>query len=552
VLSDPPPGSVRLVPIGGLGEIGMNCLAIEQGRDIIVVDCGIRFPHDDLGVDVVHPDFTWLLERADRIRGIFLTHGHEDHIGGLPYFLSRVDVPVWGSPHTLGLVRHRLEDHDFGPDECDLRIAAPGEEYGLGRFGVEPIRVAHSIVEATALRIATDAGTIVHTGDFNFDEDPPDGEPTDEARLGALAKEGVALLLSDSTNVDVPSKSGSERGVGRAIDSIVAEATGRVFISLFASNIQRLLLIGDIALRSHRRVCVLGRSLVTQIDIATSVGRLKWPSNLRISPEDARTYPRDRLIVLAGGTQGEAGSAMSRLANGTHSDLAIEAGDTVIFSSRVIPGNDIAALDMTNEVLRRGARLHTRVTDPGVHTSGHATRTEQEKMLDLVGPRCFVPVHGTLHHLTRHGELARERGVSSVAVVENGTAFLCDGTSVRVEGTVTSGTVAVGMGGVELGVDVLRDRQELGRLGHASVAVTVDRSGAIVGPPSVVVRGIAGANEPAELRAVGATVVRALEVARRRRRSFEDLREEVRRAVRRHLLDVGGVKPAVDVHVLEV
>jgi ribonuclease J len=551
VLPAPPPRNVRLVPLGGLGEIGMNCLAIEQGSDILVVDCGIQFPHDDLGVDVVHPDFTWLVERADRVRGVFITHGHEDHIGALPYLLDRMDVPVWGPPHALGLVRHRLEEHDFRANDCDLRVAQPGSTYSVGGFEVEPVRVAHSIVEASALRIGTDAGTIVHTGDFNFDDDPPDGEPTDEVRLAALAREGVALLLSDSTNVDVLQKGVGERAVGEALHAIVRQATGRVFIALFASNIQRLRLLGDIAVATGRRICVLGRSLTTQLEIATNIGRLAWPSNLRIGTDEARTAPPGKVLVLAGGTQGESGSAMARLAAGTHGELAIEPEDTVIFSSRIIPGNDVPVSRMMGDVMRRTAHIHTRQTDPGVHTSGHATRPEQAKMIDLVQPRCFLPVHGTLHHLQRHAELARERGVADVRVIENGTAVLCDGRAISIDGRVPNGAVPVGAGGVELGRTVLLERAELARTGLATVAIALDRRGALVGSPAVTVRGVAGTEDPAELRALTAAVVRAVEAARRRRMSQDELREEVRRSVRRRLLDVGGVRPVVEVLVLD-
>jgi ribonuclease J len=542
---------VRLVPLGGLGEIGMNCLAVEQGGDILVVDCGIRFPHDDVGIDVVHPDFTWLTERADKVRGIFLTHGHEDHIGALPYLLGHLDVPVWGPPHALGLVRHRLDEHDYGKEECDLRVAQVGTAYDVGSFTVEPIRVSHSIVEASALRIGTDAGVILHTGDFNFDPDPPDGEPTDEARLRALAKDGVALLLSDSTNIDVMTPGVGERNVGRALFDIVEKAEGKVFIALFASNIQRLILLGEIARSTGRRICVLGRSLVTQIEIATNIGRLRWPSDLRMSTEEARNAPREQVLVLAGGTQGEPGSAMSRLAAGTHGELAIDPNDTVIFSSRIIPGNDLPAVEMMGDVIRRGAISRTRLTDPGVHTSGHATRSEQTKMIDLVEPRCFMPVHGTLHHLTRHGELARERGVGEVKVVENGTAVLLDGRTLVDEGQVPNGMVSVGMGGVTLSHDVIKERVELARTGLAVVSLSVDRKGALVGTPLVTTRGIAGLTDPGELRAVKATIAKTAELARRRRMTLDELGGEVRRAVRRQLFDAGGVRPVVEVHVLE-
>jgi ribonuclease J len=529
----------------------MNCLAIEQGDDILVVDCGVKFPDDDLGVDVVHPDFTWLIERADRVRGVFLTHGHEDHIGALPYLLSAIEVPVWGPAHALGLVKKRLLEHEFHPEECDLRLAVPRTAYAVGSFEVEPVRVAHSIVEASALRITTHAGTVVHTGDFDFDEDPPDGEPTDEARLAEIAEEGVALLLSDSTNVDVTAPAGSERAVGRSLEKLVQGADARVFIALFASNIQRLILIGELCQRAGRKICVLGRSLQTQIEIATEIGRLAWPSDLRVGTDQAKVMPRNQVLVLAGGTQGEAGSAMARLAAGTHPDLVVDPGDTVILSSRIIPGNDLGVFDMMCNVLRRGALVHTRVSDPGVHTSGHATRAEQARMLDLVRPRCFLPVHGTLHHLLRHAELARERGVKETLVVENGTPVVCDGHRLKTEGKVPSGRVKVGFGAVPLGSDVLRDRLEMARTGIATVALVRDRAGALVGAPSVVVRGVPGMEDVSELRALRGEVMRVVELAKKRRSTEDTLRDEVRRAVRRYLSDVAGVKPAVDVHLLD-
>jgi ribonuclease J len=526
----------------------MNCLALEQGDDVLVVDCGVRFPYDDLGVDVVHPSFAFLEERAERVRGVFLTHGHEDHIGALPYLLGKVRAPVYGPAHALGLARRRLDEHGYGA-EVDLRVASPKTRYEIGSFAVEPVRVAHSIVEATALAIRTSAGTVVHTGDFNFDADPPDGEPTDEARLRRIAEDGVALLLSDSTNVDVKGPGGSERAVGEALEAVVRHATGRVFIALFASNIQRLMLLGDIAMRTGRKICALGRSLGTQIDIATDIGRLKWPSDLRVGPAEVRALRRDRVLVLAGGTQGEPASAMARLASDTHPDLAIEPGDTVVFSSRIIPGNDRPVFDMMADVLRRGANVVSRATDPLVHTSGHATREEQSRMLEIVRPRCFMPVHGTLHHLMRHAELARDRGVHAVQVVENGTAVLCDGTSLSVEGRVPSGAVAVGFGAVVLGGSVLKERGDLARYGIAVVALVLDAKGNLVGLPSVSLRGVAGI-DGGDPRPIRTEVVRAVEAARRRRATADEVREDVRRAVRRRLADFGGVKPIVEVLVL--
>jgi ribonuclease J len=547
-----PPGTIRIVPLGGLGEVGMNCLAIEDEQGVLVVDCGIRFPYDDLGVDVIRPDFTWLVERRERIRGVFITHGHEDHIGALPYLLADVECPVWGPPHALGLVRRRLAEHGFDDGEADLRVSEPRRTYAIGGCTVEPIRVTHSIVEATALAIHTPAGAVVHTGDFKFDDDPPDGEPTDESRLAEIAEDGVSLLLSDSTNVDVEKPSGSERSVGSALEDLVRDAPHRVFIALFSSNIQRLMLIGEIAARADRKICVLGRSLKTQIEVATQIGRLKWSPGLRVGPDDAKTMPRGSVLVLAGGTQGESASAMARLATGTrtHPDLAIEPDDAVIFSSRTIPGNERPVFEMVANAMRRGARVHTRVTDPGVHTSGHATRAEQAKMLDLIRPRCFLPVHGTLHHLERHAELARAHGVPEVRVVENGTSVLFDGRSLAVEGSVPSGRVAVGFGGIEVGVNVLHQRAELARSGLASVALVLDEGRGLLRPPSVLTQGVAGVDETL-LRSVGLEIARVVDSARKKQLSSDNLKDDVRRAVRRRLMEAGGVKPVVEVHLVE-
>jgi ribonuclease J len=545
-----PPATVRLVPLGGLGEVGMNCLALEDEHGILVVDCGIRFPHDDLGIDVVRPDFTWLVERKDRVHGVFLTHGHEDHIGALPFLLGELDCPVWGPPHALGLVEHRLSEHGFEEGDVQLRVALPRHKYALGGYEVEPIRVTHSIVEATALAIRTTAGCIVHTGDFKLEDDPPDGEPTDEARFTEIADAGVGLLLSDSTNIDVERPTGSERTVGTALEKLTQGAQHRVFIALFSSNIQRLMLLGAIAERAGRRICVLGRSLKTQIEVSTRIGRLTWPSGLVIGPEEARTLPRDAVLVLAGGTQGEPASAMARLAAGTHPDLSIEPEDSVIFSSRIIPGNERLVFDMAANAMRRGARVHTRVTDPEIHTSGHATRAEQSRMLELVRPRCFLPVHGTLHHLRRHAELARERGVSEVTVVENGTSVLFDGRSLVVEGTVPSGRISVGFRGVELAAQVLAERAELARTGLALVAIAMDESGRLIGAPGIRTRGIPDVDATV-LRQLTLDVARSVETLRRRKASDDQIKDEIRRVVRRRLFDVGGSKPVVEVLVIE-
>jgi ribonuclease J len=535
---------IRVVPLGGLGEIGMNCLAVEQADGILVIDCGVGFPDNDVGVDVIHPDFGWLVERAERVRGVFLTHGHEDHIGALPYLLRELEAPVWGPPHALGLARRRLAEHHFSEGDVVLREATAGGRYEVGPFVVEPVRVAHSIVEASALSITTAVGTIVHTGDFNFDPDPPDGEPTDENRLRGIGDAGVALLLSDSTNVDVEDRPGSERGVARAVDRLVEAAPGLVVVALFASNVQRLITFGETALRLGRKLCLLGRSLDAHATVARDIRRVGWPSDLVVSPDDAARLPPERLLVLAGGTQAEPGSAMRRLSLGTHPALKLGPGDTVVFSSRAIPGNEKAVFAMMNDLLRLGVAVHSRVTAPELHTSGHPGRTELRRMLELVRPRCFVPLHGTLHHLRRHAELACAAGVSVTAVVEDGTPVVCDGQSLALDTPVRHGKVLVAKGGEPLSDEALRGRTDLGRSGIVVVALSLGV------PPRarVVARGI-----PAISGNDGAVsgLERAAErsVASFREGRGLELEEFVRRSVRRAAFDLSGTRPVVEVLV---
>ena len=542
---------IRIVPLGGLGEIGMNCFALEQAGGIVIVDCGAAFADDDVGIDVWHPDFSWLLAQRERVHGVFLTHGHEDHLGALPYLLSELELPVWGPPHALEIAKRRLLEHQFVPAELDLREAHAGQEYQVGPFTIEPVRVAHSIIEASALHMRTAVGSVLHTGDFNFDPDPPDGEPTNEARLTELGDQGISLLLSDSTNIDVPVRAGSERAVGAALAELVEHAPARVVIAMFASNIQRLILLGEIAQRTGRKLCLFGRSLETQCAVARQIGRLSWPSDLLVSSEQAASVPRERLLVLAGGTQAERNSALKRLSIGQHPRLTLAEGDTVIFSSRIIPGNDRPVFAMMNDLLRAGITLNTRFSDPGVHTSGHAGRSEQTRMIELCRPNCFLPVHGTLHHLLRHQELARDLGVSETAVVENGTPIVCDGHKLWKDERVPHGRVAIAVGGEELSSQTHQRRLELGRSGIAFVSLAIDRADKLAVPPAVRTRGVplVDGDEQA-LRAVAKEVARAVETFRGGRGL--GLAEFVRRAARRKLEDLSGTRPIVEVETLEL
>jgi ribonuclease J len=462
----------------------MNCLALETEAGILVIDCGITFPEDDHGIDLLHPDFTYLLERADKVCGVFLTHGHEDHIGALPFLLPQLNVPVWGPPHALKLALRRVRDrHGNGSTlKVDFRTALPGQVHEVGPFRVEPLRVSHSIIEATALYVETPAGSVLHTGDFKFDPSPPDGQPTDEKRLAELGAAGVDLLLSDSTNIDNLGGGSSESNVADALGELIGNARQRVVVGLFSSNVQRLISLGQIAKKTGRKIGLLGRSLRAHVETAHDLGHLAWESENRLTSEQIASCRPSDLLLLAGGTQAESGSAMHRIAQAVHPSIGLSSGDSVILSSRVIPGNDRRVSRMMSELLRLDVKLHTHMTERDLHTSGHANRGELSHMLDLVKPRCFIPVHGARHHLHNHAQLASERGVEECLVIENGeVAGLSAGRLSRLE-RVKSGRIAIDRGRETLSHQVLRQRAALGRNGVAQLSLVLDQEGVLRSP----------------------------------------------------------------------
>lgn len=541
---------VRFVPLGGLGQIGMNCFALEQADGIVVVDAGIAFPDDDVGVDVVHPDFSWIWERQHELSGIFITHGHEDHIGALPYLLRDLDemVPVYAPTHACALIAARLAEHDI--DASCLHEVAPGNVYPVGPFSIEPIAVAHSIVDATALAITTRSGVVLHTGDFDLDESQPAGHLTNEARLRELGESGVRLLLSDSTNVEREVRSGSEAEVIEALGRAISGAPERVVVTLFSSNVHRLSGLIDIAKESGRRICLLGRSLKRQWEAAVAIGRLSPPSNLLIAPEAlAQTNPRE-VLVLAGGSQAEPASSLRRLSLGTYHQLTLEAGDRVVISARTIPGNERPVLDMINDLYRLGIDVRWPRLDPGLHTSGHAGRSEQRKMIQWVQPDAFVPLHGTLHHMRLHRDLAEEEGVVHTAVVENGSPVrIAPNGPLNVEPAVRHGLVRIAMGGEELDPATRKRRQDLARSGVATVAVVLDERGRLVADPSFTAFGIPSIDGDDEARRLVDADVRAALRAAREQRSLP-ISEMIRRSVRRTINELSGVRAVVEVHVV--
>jgi ribonuclease J len=549
--------ALHVIPLGGLGEVGMNCLAIECQGHILIVDCGTNFPSDDYGIDVVHPRFDWLVANQSRIAALILTHGHEDHIGGLPYLMRACDLakfPVLGPPHAVRLVERRLNDHGMELEMERVSVLPLGKKHRTECFEVSSIRVSHSIADATALVITCPAGKIVHTGDFNFDPEPSDGECTDEQALRDLGDQGIDLLLSDSTNVDVRGEGGSETLVEEALDSVIRECKHRVFVALFASNVQRLISLGKIAERRGRRIVLLGRSLLQQVEVAKDLGYLKWSHTLELPVDRLGSYPRSQVMVLCSGTQAEAGSAMMRLALDEHRFARIERGDSVVFSSRVIPGGERAVSAMQDALLRIGAHVVNRQIQPEIHTSGHACRQEQRRMLNLVRPKTFVPVHGTLHHLTQHAHLAQECGVSQTMVVENGQSVILRDGMLERGATHPAGIVAVALGGHVISNQEAKARRDLGRYGALMVSMLCDHKWGLEQEPRVMIEGLPERpssiteRESVDLiQHMEATMVSQWNAFKGRTR--ERLEVEVERFVRRHLEVTFGLRPVVKVSV---
>jgi ribonuclease J len=544
----------------------MNCLALEQRGEVLVIDCGVAFQGRELGVDVVHPELSAL--DPYRVAGLFVTHGHEDHIGAIPYFLKRFDVPVFGPRYALELIRERAAEHEV-LRHADLREVPPRTMAHVGSFEVEPIRVTHSIADATALAVRTDAGLVVHTGDFKFDDSPPDGETFDVERFAELSREGVRLLLSDSTNIDSRGSTGSEAAVGEALDRIVACATGAVVVGIFASNVHRLRLLGEIARRHGRKIVPLGRSVEVHARVARATARstgpdagtpyLQWPSDLVWPAERARELPRRAVLAVATGTQGEAGAALARLARGEQPGLDVGAGDTVVLSSRVVPGNERDVMDVVSALLRRGVDLRSWWSDRAVHVSGHAHREEQQRMIELARPRAFVPVHGTLHHLTRHAALARELGVAEVEVLENGDVGDLGPSAeepLRKAGRAPAGRVHV-FAQRAIPPKVLQERSALAARGAAQAVVPVDAEGRLCGDIQLSTRGVFDEDIDAHIleraRAEASAAVEALAASGTGDpRADEPIAEAVRLAIRRTIDRALGFKPSTLVAVLRI
>ncbi|HEY1456311.1 MAG TPA: ribonuclease J [Candidatus Dormibacteraeota bacterium] len=484
---------LRYLPLGGLGEVGINMWALDWEGKVLVVDAGLMFPQEDMpGIDLVLPDISYLLAREREVLGIVLTHGHEDHIGGLPFTLQKLNVPVYGTRLTLGLVKPKLKEHRI-LRESDLREVRVGDQFQLGPFRIETIAVCHSIPDAVALSIETPVGRVVYTSDFKLDASPPDGDPTDMARFRKLGDEGVLLLLSDSTNAERMGRSGSERDLHSAFERIFGEAPGRIVVANFASNIHRIQHLVRMAAQFGRRVAVVGRSLETNFKTARELGFLEVPEDLTIPLSQIGKVPPSKLLLLTAGSQGEPMSALARFAAQRHPLVNVLKDDWVVISARPIPGNERMVHQTVNNLYRHGARVfYSEVGN--VHVTGHAQRDELLEMLSAVRPRFFVPVHGEYRQLLLHSEIARDSGLAAdrIEVVEDGQSLEFGPESMRRGDKIATGLVYVdGLGVGDVEKAVLRDRRHLAEDGILVVTLTLDRdTGAVVAGPNLVSRGV--------------------------------------------------------------
>jgi len=484
---------VRIIPLGGVGEIGKNMLAIEQGDDIVVVDAGLMFPDEEmLGIDLVIPDITYLRENRAKVRGIILTHAHEDHMGALPYVLRDLpDVPIYGTKLTLGLMRTKLREHKLA-DKVNANEITPGTPFKVGPFSCDSYYVCHSIPDAVGLTIETRYGTIVHSGDWKFDHTPVDGKQTDFARLSEIAAKGVLLLLSDSTRAEVAGYTQSERHVGDLLDTIMSRAPGRVITTTFASNISRIKQIVDVAAAWGRRTAIIGRSMENYTRTARELGYLTFPEGSLIQPKEIDKLPDHELCIITTGSQGEPTSALSRMALGDHRHVAVKDGDTVVMSATPIPGNEELVSRTVDNLFKLGAEV---IYDAGVrpHVSGHASQEELKLLLNILRPKYFIPVHGEYRMLVRHARIAIDLGVAAgnAFVITNGDSLEIDDRGARLGQKVASGVVYVdGLGVGDVSQSVMRDRWSIGSDGIFLVVLTIERqTGKVLSGPDIVTKG---------------------------------------------------------------
>ncbi|PYV64798.1 MAG: ribonuclease J [Acidobacteria bacterium] len=553
-----PSGKLHLVPLGGLGEFGMNCMAVRWGDDIIVIDAGMMFPEAELlGVDIVVPDISYLMENRQRVRGIVLTHGHEDHIGALPWVLSELNVPVWGTEFTLAYVEDKLDEHGL-LDDADLREIRPGDRFKIGPFTIHPIQVTHSLVDCVSLAIHTPLGVVIHTGDFKVDPTPTDNRLFDLHAFAEYGKEGVLALLQDSTNVERRGYTPSERAVRRKFDEVFARTERRLFVSCFSSSIHRIKLTVELAAEHGRKICFIGRSMNNSSEIAEDLGYVEIPEGLLINPGEVKNFAPEKVCVMISGTQGEPMSALSRAAVDNHKHAKIEKGDTVMLSSRIIPGNEKAIYRMIDHLFRREAHvIYDDGSTPPVHVSGHASQEELKLIINLVKPKYFIPIHGEYRQLRLHAELAASmRGsVGSVMLIESGDVLELDELGARKAGRVNVGRICIDSGSRTDVVEdlVIKDRRHLSEDGFVLPIIAINKlTGRVEISPEIVTRGFSG-GENGFMDEVRNVVVQTLgQSSDEERADYGVIKEKIRADLKRYISKQTQKRPLIMPVILEI
>jgi ribonuclease J len=551
---------LQIIPLGGLGEFGMNCMAVRYGDDIIVLDAGMMFPDAELmGVDIVTPDFTYLEENAKHVRGLILTHGHEDHIGGIPFLLALMKIPVYGTAFTLALVERRLEEHEM-VKEVKLHKVKPGETLVLGPFSIEFIHVTHSTVSCVALAITTPLGVIMHTGDFKVDPSPTDNELFDLHKFAEYGKKGVLLLMSDSTNVDRTGYTESERAVAPRLAELFMRAPRRIVISCFSSSIHRLQQIIDAADEYGRKVAFIGRSMNTATEIAHGLGFLTIPNGILLRPQDLMQTAPSKVCAIVSGTQGEPMSALSRVAVDNHKHLSIETGDVVALSARIIPGNEKGIYRMMNHIARRGADLVYGPMNPPIHVSGHGSAEELRLILNLVRPKYFVPIHGEYRQMTKHAKLAQHLthyNLEATFVLESGETLEIDHKGARKGEPVTVGRICIDSGTLDEVVEdmVIRDRRHLSEDGFVLPIIAINKhTGVCEGLPEIVSRGFMSLDERSDvIEEARKVVLKTLNSSSAEERTdLGVMQEKIRADLKRYLTKETSRRPLIMPVILEV
>jgi ribonuclease J len=553
-----PSGKLQIVPLGGLGEFGMNCMAVRWGDDIIVIDAGMMFPEAELlGVDIVVPDISYLTENRQYVRAIVLTHGHEDHIGALPWILSDLNVPVWGTEFTLAYVEDKLDEHGL-LDNADLREIRPGERFKVGPFTIHPIQVTHSLVDCVSLAIHTPLGVVIHTGDFKVDPTPTDNRLFDLHAFAEYGKEGVLVLLQDSTNVERRGYTPSERAVRRKFDEVFARTERRLFISCFSSSIHRIKLAVELASEHGRKVAFVGRSMISSSEIAEDLGYLDIPEGLLIHPGEVKNFPPQKVCMMISGTQGEPMSALSRAAVDNHKHAKIEKGDTVVLSSRIIPGNEKAIYRMIDHLFRREAHvIYDDNSTPPVHVSGHASQEELKLIINLVKPKYFIPIHGEYRQLKLHAELAGSMhgSVGNVMLIESGDILEVDELGARKTGRVNVGRICIDSGSRTDVVEdlVIKDRRHLSEDGFVLPIIAINKlTGKVEVSPEIVTRGFSG-GENGFMDEVRQVVVQTLgQSSEEERADYGVIKEKIRADLKRFISKQTQKRPLIMPVILEI